>query len=140
MGMIHIQGLLRELATAGIAVGGCNSDGKVWDVNGLEIQARPDVAAVIATHNAQAWATIDQQSATRAAAAKATAKAIPNWATWSQQDWTNYFNSNLSDTEADLVTSFAAARIMIKRQNLVIHNLVKLVIALRDQIWPDLPV
>lgn len=71
--------------------------------------------------------------------AKSFAKNIPNWSTWNQADWNSYFDSNLSDTQADLVTSFAAARIMIKRQNLVIQNLVKLVIAMRDGMWPDLP-
>jgi hypothetical protein len=71
--------------------------------------------------------------------AKETAKNIPNWATWSQSDWNTYFNNNLSDTEVDLVTSLATARVMLKRQNLVTQNLVKLIIAMRDQMWPDLP-
>jgi len=71
--------------------------------------------------------------------ARATIKAIPNWATWTQADWDTYFNTNLSDAEADLVTSLASARVMIKRQNAVIKNLVKLVIGLRDHTIPDLP-
>ena len=68
-----------------------------------------------------------------------TAKNIPAWATWTQDDWMAYFNANLSDSEADLVTSLATARVMIKRQNLVIKNLVKMVIAIRDAVWSDLP-
>ena len=72
-------------------------------------------------------------------ASKTTVKAIPNWSTWTQAEWQTYFTANLSDSEADLVTSLGAARVMIKRQNTVINNLVKMLIAIRDQTWPDLP-
>jgi hypothetical protein len=75
----------------------------------------------------------------RRRAAKGVAGSIPNWAAWSQQDWTNHFDANLSDGQADLVVSLAAARVMIKRQNAVINALAKMVIALRDQTWDDLP-
>lgn len=84
-------------------------------------------------------ASIVNKPAVRQKQAKITAKSIPQWATWTQEDWMTYFNANLSDSEADLVTSLAAARVMIKRQNLVIKNLVKMVIAMRDTIWSDLP-
>jgi hypothetical protein len=67
-----------------------------------------------------------------------TAKAIPNWATWTQADWDAYFTANLSPTQVTTVTTIAIARTMLNRQNLVIQNLVKLVIALRDAQFPDL--
>lgn len=76
---------------------------------------------------------------TRQDSSKPFANSIPNWATWTQNDWTAHFDANLSDAQADLVTSFPTARVMIKRQNLVIQNLVRLIIAMRDEIWPDLP-
>jgi len=72
-------------------------------------------------------------------AAKPFANSIPNWASWTQADWTSHFDTNLSDSEVDLVTSLTTARVMLKRQNLVLQYLVKLIIAMRDQIWPDLP-
>lgn len=75
----------------------------------------------------------------RANNARSQIKNIPDWATWTQAEWDTYFQANLSDAQADLVTSLAAARIMIKRQNTVIDKLAKLVIALRDGIFPDLP-
>jgi len=123
----------RELVTAGIAHNGMSLFG-----NELEILLANEGQA------AQAQAVIDAHDgidpvAIRHAAAKSVADAIPSWSTWTQAEWANYFSANLSDAEADLVTSIAAARVMIKRQNLVINNLVKLVIALRDQVWPDLP-
>lgn len=67
-----------------------------------------------------------------------TAKAIPLWATWSQTDWDTFFNANLSATQVNTVSTTAQIRVMLNKQNLVIQNLVKLVIALRDQTWPDL--
>jgi hypothetical protein len=67
-----------------------------------------------------------------------TTKAIPNWATWTQADWDTYFAANLSTTQMNAVSSTAQIRAMMNKQNLVIQNLVKLVIALRDETWPDL--
>jgi hypothetical protein len=71
-------------------------------------------------------------------AARITVAAIPSWATWTQADWNTYFTANLSDAEVDKVTTIALARVALKRQNLVILNLVKLVLAMRDEIWSDL--
>lgn len=137
--MINLFGLIIELKAAGIQFSGCNTDGVVWDLSGNQIQTRPDVAAVIAAHNAGSWTTTEQNIATRRSASRTAAKNIPAWATWTQADWTAHFNANLSDEQADLVTTLAAARVMIKRQNTVINALAKMLIALRDQIWPDLP-
>ena len=48
------------------------------------------------------------------------------------------FSRMLTDAEVDKVTTIALARVALKRQNLVIQNLVKLVLAMRDEIWSDL--
>jgi hypothetical protein len=69
---------------------------------------------------------------------KLVAMNIPAWSTWTQEEWQTYFGKNLNDTEVDKVTTIAFARVMMKRQNLVIENLVKMVLALRDRQWPDL--
>ena len=78
------------------------------------------------------------QAALRLQNARVTAKAIPDWATWSQAEWQTYFDTNLSTTQVATVTTIAIARTMLNRQNLVIQNLVKLVLAMRDNQWPDL--
>jgi hypothetical protein len=83
--------------------------------------------------------SIFNKPAYRLKQSRITAKNIPAWATWTQEEWMVYFSANLADSEVDLVTSLATARVMIKRQNLVIKNLVKMVIALRDGVWADLP-
>ena len=74
----------------------------------------------------------------RFAQSRVTAKAIPSWSTWTQAEWQTYFDTNLSTTQVATVTTIAIARTMLNRQNLVIQNLVKLVIAMRDNQWPDL--
>ncbi len=79
-----------------------------------------------------------QAQAARKTNAAKTAKAIPQWATWTQAEWATYFTANLSDLEADKVTSIALARVAIKRQNAVINALAQMVIAMRDELWPDL--
>ena len=75
---------------------------------------------------------------TRLTQSRVTAKAIPNWATWTQAEWDAYFTANLSPAQVTTVTTIALARTMLNRQNLVIQNLVKLVLAMRDETWPDL--
>jgi hypothetical protein len=79
-----------------------------------------------------------QAQAARLKQSRVTAKAIPNWATWSQADWDAYFAANLSTTLVNAVSTTAQIRVMMNKQNLVIQNLVKLIIAMRDQTWPDL--
>ena len=48
---MNIKKLTKELQSAGIITGGCNSKGIVWDENNNEIQNRKDVKAVIAKHD-----------------------------------------------------------------------------------------
>jgi len=74
----------------------------------------------------------------RKARARGNAKGIPNWATWTPPEWKIYFESNLSNADIDLVTNISTAKEILKRQNLVINNLAKMVLAMRDQLWPDL--
>lgn len=52
--MIFTTILHNELAAAGVNLLGCNSDGRVWDDKG-DIEARADVAAIIAAHKATAY-------------------------------------------------------------------------------------
>ncbi len=50
--MFNTNNLDAELRAAGISISGCDSSGKVWDVDGeTEIQRRPDVVAVLAVHD-----------------------------------------------------------------------------------------
>jgi len=56
--------------------------------------------------------------------AKVNAKAIPNWAGWDEDQATSYIDSN--------VTDLASAKTVLKA-------MARMIIALRDSKWPDLP-
>ena len=49
--MINVSKLHNELVAAGFAIGGCDSTGRVLDVNGNEIQMLPEVKAVVDAHD-----------------------------------------------------------------------------------------
>lgn len=81
----------------------------------------------------------EQAAQTRKNGARARAKAIPNWASWTPEQWAAFFNANLSDVETDKITNIAIAKVMIKRQNAVIDAIAKMLMATRDELWSDLP-
>lgn len=133
--------LLEKLLAAGLPIANATEDGVVSGISGVVMTSEQfrQMNDVCMEHLHPAEHAVTARVRNRQATAHAAAKAIPNWASWTQAQWQTYFNANLSDTEADTVTSLATARVMIKRQNLVILNLVKMVIALRDAVYPDLP-
>jgi len=49
--MINVYKLHEEIVSAGFEIGGVNSDGIVWGVDGKEIQDMPEVQALIAAHD-----------------------------------------------------------------------------------------
>lgn len=49
--MINVSKLHKELTLAGITFIGCNDRGVVWGNGDVEIQSRPDIAAIIAAHD-----------------------------------------------------------------------------------------
>lgn len=63
---------------------------------------------------------------------------LPNWATWTQAQWDTYFNANLANGHVTAISNLAEAKLMLAKQNLVINNLAKAVIALRNRTFPDL--
>lgn len=82
---------------------------------------------IVAWDSYLAEETAKQQQATsddaKVESAKTAAKAIPNWATWNETQAVNYIQTN--------VTDLASART-------VLIALAKMVVALRDDTWPDL--
>lgn len=133
--------LYEKLIAAGLPIESATEDGAVSGLPGVQMTAEHIrlLNDVCFEHFHPAEYAVMVRARNRLTAAKVTVKAIPNWATWDQAQWQTYFTANLSDAEADLVTSLAAARVMIKRQNTVINALAKMVLAIRDQVWSDLP-
>lgn len=103
-----------------------------------------EVLLVDENQSAQAQVVIDAHdgidtSLLRAMAAKTIAKNIPNWATWSQQNWATWQAANVSATQINAVASLADAKVILNKMSVVLDNLAKMEIALRDQIWSDIP-
>jgi hypothetical protein len=122
--MVDATGLTQELQAAGIQIGGCNSLGEVWDMNNIHIESRPDVAAVIAAHNAQAWEDKRLRSLARKLSARTQANLSEQLRTMTPQQAVDYIETN--------VTSLATAKTVLK-------IMARIIIAMRDEIWPDLP-
>lgn len=116
--------LSKELTAAGIQNSGCNSNGVVWGLDGkTEIQNKPEVKAVILAHTpeltAAELATIARKENARNEANLATQlKAL------TPQQAENYIETN--------VTSLASAKAVMK-------IMARMLIAMRDEVWPELP-
>jgi len=48
---MNVTKLDKELRKAGIEISGVNSDGVVWDNEGIEIQTRKDVKSILDAHD-----------------------------------------------------------------------------------------
>lgn len=71
--------------------------------------------------------------------AKPFAKAIPNWAKWTQQQLLDWWNANLADSIVDGFAIPVAVKTMLKAQNAALLRIAQMEIAIRDHIWADLP-
>lgn len=122
--MINVAKLSKELTTAGIAIGGCNSNGVVWDVDGVtEIQNVPEVQAVLNAHTPE-----KTQAKMAALARKENAKQEAGLASQlkslTPQGAVDYIETN--------VTNLASAKAVMK-------IMARMLIALRDEVWPEMP-
>lgn len=116
---------------------------KVYDQTAPGIENRTDITPSTQTLESaldNANAQIAEQAADDAvqSGAKAEAASVPNYASWTFADFQAWYDANLNQTQIDLVTSLAAARVMMARQNAAINALAKMVIALRNRAFPDL--
>ncbi len=139
---IQIDGrhLVQDLAAAGIANSGVTPNRMTLTLHGIDPAQEQAARAVVAAHNPEAWSTLDARVKARQTAAEPYARTIPNgWRTWTQAEWTEYYNANISDIEIDKITSLAEAKIFLKRVSRVIDRMAKLEIALRDFNFPSLP-
>ena len=121
---INARTLSWELEKANIPNAGCNSKGVVWDLDGVtEIQERPDVAAVIASHNPELDLEELRNEIKRVASLDL--KNTPNWATWTIAEATDYINNNTAN---------------MNEARVIIVALTKMVFVLRDYIFADIVV
>jgi hypothetical protein len=115
--MINIAKLHRELEAAGLPVVGVAADGRMdWSRKLTEAEA-DQVKVILEAHDPVDYGQVRQEEAEKAAAA------VENWSSWTAEKAAEYINAN--------VTTVASARG-------VLVSMAKLVIALRDQTWPEL--
>jgi len=75
----------------------------------------------------------------RAREAESHAKAIPGWATMDEAQALEWFNANLSDEIIDSFQVPANIKQFMKAQNTALRNVVRMLIAQRNALWPELP-
>lgn len=80
---------------------------------------------------------LDEQS--RLLNSKVNAKNIPNYATWTPTDWATYYNANISSTQINTIANLTDAKAMLNKMSTVLDGLAKMIMALRDYNFPDLP-
>jgi hypothetical protein len=78
-------------------------------------------------------------AAARSAAAEAAFAALPNWATWDYSDWNTWYAANISSTQITAVASLADAKAVMGKMSIVLDNLAKSVISLRNRTFPKIP-
>jgi hypothetical protein len=66
------------------------------------------------------------------------AQNIPNWSTWTEAQADAWYQTNVRDPYT-AATTLVAMKVVIGTMITVLWILVRMVIALRDQNWPDLP-
>ena len=71
--------------------------------------------------------------------AKTDAKAIPNFASWDEQQFIDWFNTHLGDTIIDGIANYDDLKVVLKDIVNVQTGLTRFMIATRNKLWPDLP-
>lgn len=149
--MINVKMLISQLTSANIDYVGCNTE-RVWDKNG-DITNRADVAALIAynVENNTAFQLAENEAILRMTNARANAKAIPSWSSWTEADTLAWINTNIGvpletgRTSLPATLTFATARAafvtllnIMDKMLVVLIALSRMVIAMRNQMWADL--
>ncbi len=123
----------KELVLAGIAHNGMSLLGETLEILLVNDAQAPQAQTVVDAHTGVD--TILQ----RWQGARATAQQIPNWATWTQQDWATWRDANVSATQINAIVTLVDARPILLKMAQVLDGLAKMELALRDQIFPELP-
>lgn len=143
--MINPQKLQSELVAAALPVVGVSESltgGNAFTI--VYSECRIDYSRVLSgPETTLAANTVSSHDPTdtagiRFANAEAAAANIPNWAGWSQAEWTAYFNANISSTQVTAITSLAEAKVVLGKMSTVIDSLAKMEIALRNRVFPRL--
>lgn len=122
----------RELVVAGIQHNGMSIFRNELEILLVDENQAPQAQAVVDAHDGVD--TVGQ----RFEAAEGQVRAIPGWATWSEAEALDWWTTNLSDAQVDAVANLADAKVILKRQNTAIRAMARMLIAMRDRLWPGL--
>lgn len=92
----------------------------------------------------QAYADWQMEEAIRLAqvtvqlGAKTQVANIPNFARWTEQQGLDWIAANIGDTPIDAVTSLTEAKVLMKKQAVVLAALWRVAKAFLNHTWPDL--
>ena len=101
-------------------------------------QADIDAAdAVIAAHDHTLLSTIEVYEE-KVVVARANAKAIPAWATWTEDEVNTWITGKFDQPTIGAITNLAEAQVVLGDMATAMRAMARLIIALRDAQWPDL--
>lgn len=123
----------RELLAAGISHNGMSLFENQLEIYLVDPQQAGQVEAVVDAHDG-----IDTV-AERLAAAEGQVRAVPGWSRWSEAEALDWWASNLDDAQVESVETLADATALMKKQNAVLKSMARLLIALRNRQFPQLP-
>lgn len=123
----------RELIAAGVQHKGMSRFGDVLEVLLVDENQSAQAQAIIDAHDG--IDTIEQRSIT----AEAAARNVPGWSMWTEEQTLDWWNTNLSDAQVDAVANLADAKALMKKQNAALKAMARMLIAMRNQLWPRLP-
>lgn len=127
--MSNLSYLVKKLKSSGIiadvsSVDGTASNAKIHFADGFTptSEQQTTIDTIQATADMDAQSESDQLVSVQSGA-KSQAENIPNWAGWSEDQSVDYITANVTDLDSARVVLIAMA---------------KMIVALRNQQWPDL--
>ena len=130
---IVVWKLGRELDMAGIPNHGMSLFGSVLEILLVDENQGEQAQVVVDAHDGLDSISERQKSA------QSQAQGIPGWAIWSETQALEWWTTTLSDTHVDAIGNLTDAKALMKKQNAGIKAMVRMLIAMRDQLWPQLP-
>ncbi len=130
---IVLSKLGKQFLIEGILHNGMSLFGDQLEILLVNHQQAGLVQAVVDAHDG-----VDTASQ-RAEAADDDLRAIPGWATWTEAQALAWWTTNLADTQVDAVANLADAKALMKKQNAAIKSMARMLIAMRNRMFPQLP-
>lgn len=140
--MVDYAGVLhRRLNAAGIPIDGVSLKNQVFTVHyasGATQQQRDAGQVIVGQFNFNNEDMANNTVNTVRSSSKAAVQNIPNWGQWTQAQFQAWVDANISNTQIDALVNLADAKGMLKMQAAAITAMGKLLIAIRNNLFPDL--